>query len=1409
MSLNCRLNRNISLVQPGESGDGCEGQDISMGVGGLRSPILVYNISDVESLKFENDNRADDSLVVDTINSTGQFYKIDFTSASYNEEYDNHKWTHTLTLDIANITPLFEDLLSDGTNGRYLICFKPNGSEDYRMFGWKYGATLDYSLNITEDSLGYTVTLEDVSEYPLFTVYADNFGSTSKVYTPIFKPLWDVYICEEGEDLKHTGYAIAMYVVKVNAAGQPLGSDNKLCQWTGKKQDAYKFEEITSDGGYNIIGTYGKNATFDGRPVKVMDLDKCSADVDNSIYINQKKNELISLNSTISSSTFTITSTDNWTMTTTPQYVTIYPTTGNNGNTICEVNHNGVGGIDYIDFMNDVTHEVVTLEVIINLVKIGDEYRYPQETTDIILTPTIEGCNTAFTYTITPSVTHSVDSEGNIHITFPDTDNELEYTLTTTHGCDSNEIKVTKIYRAGIDDAPDWVIINEYCEFENGEYTGYRITVYRDYNSSSPTYASEKTERTADAECNESSPIWEETESYCEKDANGVNTGYFVVVQTDLNEKSKTYGQTRETKTMNASQCPGVDPTPFWVIDDELDPYCEKKIYEPSMVEGNTGRIIFQLVDTNIYSPTYNQRVESALTESQWTSELQSLFGDFPCEAPSTEPDVEEITRYCETEEVNNTMQYTGYAIITGMDKNPYSSTYLVTVTVKELDADCGGSTPSCTCDDLQIVGSCSCSDLTVIDGNCSCNDLEVINDASTLFERIIDEFNDVLSSPTVNLNEIESGSSTWNYLKVMYDAAEDEYDNDTNGLFDSDNFQEVVNYHGNNTEYSDLAFSAMTSWVMAMALSEIIANSGDTTNNQTEIYKRAYEIGGGTSVPLYGSYALKADPMITRLVASAIYNITRADYSFDDIDDLRDEFGTSPIDLDGEISDLGYSDNDNICDKENVEITVGYAVGLNNFLPKAAGPFATSYWCSGTSENPTYCTPNDLGTRTYPTEQGSTPFNATTQNYIIDETIDDTITSNYNLNSVTTALTRTVQACADDADETIHKFAEKTYYKYDSTFPRGSFSAGTPSDYDGYFSGVFNSDVTNVDLSVYLSNSTFTGFWDEMTYIGSHYRHALTLPQYGRRRPGQGQTDISTRGGCSGDSVRLNYLDDNSIRTLVGAGTKYDRNGNAIRYFVDKDGNAIYSNGDIEYGTAASGSYGACMPLNAHTYPSGHSSGTWGSSMMLMQMLPSRAKQIFKAANNFAVSRTIVRAHWNSDTLYGRLVATTLMPIANAINDYQLPSAGNFRTLFNTIKSYVTGGTSSRIYVNFTIVNNTSSDITLKNKLKVALYNDNQYGWNECYNNYLLIDESGTFTVTANGGTHSFNNVYFVESETWTTTRHFLDVSNCSLFQEEYPNHTNVSIYDTNGLSETYIPQSISPSLDITDGSTYSIIIN
>lgn len=685
MSLNCKLDRNISLSQPGDGGgDSCNGQDISMGVGGISSPVLVYNISDVPSLTFEGDNRSDYSLYVDTINSTGQFYKVEHTDATYNEEYDpaTHKWTHTLTLTVGNIQPLFEDILSDGVNGKYLVCFRPNGSEDYRMFGWKWGARLDYSLNIQSDSLGYTLTLEDSSEYPLFTVARNNFGDKNKTYTPIFTPLYDVYYCEQDGNGRHTGYIVAMYVVKTNSAGQPLGSDNKLCQWTGKKQDAYKIAGIQSDGGYNIIGTYQKTASFDGKVVRVLDYEKCPANVTNSIFVNSKKAETINLNSTISARTFSITSTDDWMMVTDPQYVVVSPVEGVNGSTTVTVFHNGVGGVDEIEFMNKATREIVTLTVNINIISVGELYVFEPNITETVITPEVMGCSSAYTYTVSPSVTTSKDSAGFIHITFPTSQQTQQYTLTMTHSCDSNEVKRITIVKNGIDTDPSWTLQESYCQRGlDDTWTGKRVNIYIDTNPYSETYNTSKTELTTDSTCSYDSPTWSLIESYCELDDGGGNNGYYVQIYQDTNTKSNTFGQTRQERTLDTSTCPAPDRNPNWIPYEKFTPYCEEIYYEPGHVIGNSGFMIVQYIDDNPFSSTY-QTLRDGKEESA------------DCPPPDTSPNVEEISYSCQlVEDSDGNLHMNGYAEISGIDNNPFSPTYLQTTTVTQSDSRCPPNT--------------------------------------------------------------------------------------------------------------------------------------------------------------------------------------------------------------------------------------------------------------------------------------------------------------------------------------------------------------------------------------------------------------------------------------------------------------------------------------------------------------------------------------------------------------------------------------------------------------------------------------------------------------------------------------------------------------------------------------------
>lgn len=215
--------------------------------------------------------------------------------------------------------------------------------------------------------------------------------------------------------------------------------------------------------------------------------------------------------------------------------------------------------------------------------------------------------------------------------------------------------------------------------------TGYIIVQKRDINPQSPTYNQIIQDRYLSEECQPTAADWVELTAYCEYGEDGQPTGQYVHVEVDQAKNSETYGQTREWKeAAPEGQCEEPSVEPQWNIDETFANYCETRTFQPSMVVGETGRYICRLVDDNIYSPTYGQTKETAYTENTW--EYQE---EFPCEAVDIRPQVEEISYSCVlTADTSGGMVQTGEIDIFGMDKNPYSSTYLSTTTIRETDIE-------------------------------------------------------------------------------------------------------------------------------------------------------------------------------------------------------------------------------------------------------------------------------------------------------------------------------------------------------------------------------------------------------------------------------------------------------------------------------------------------------------------------------------------------------------------------------------------------------------------------------------------------------------------------------------------------------------------------------------------------
>ena len=702
----------------------------------------------------------------------------------------------------------------------------------------------------------------------------------------------------------------------------------------------------------------------------------------------------------------------------------------------------------------------------------------------------------------------------------------------------------------------------------------------------------------------------------------------------------------------------------------------------------------------------------------------------------------------------------------------PNTSTASITYTITYTDENgkCGSITitqPGCSVTIIASTHSLECS------GTATFSVSEIYS-----YEFLRTQFNSILTDN--HYNEIVDGSGVDNYLRNSYEIAITEYAKPNSPYFSKNTYDEVFNgtksQWGNNSTYEEngIALNAMTSWLMAMQLSELVADSGMTTNTPTKLYTAAYNLFKenrfGCRIPLYGDYTLKGDPAITRTVAGALYCVIRAkeEYSFSVIDSFRNALGGSKINspyineclgcTEDAYKTGGYiaSDCSGIPYALSYTKRIGYMVNANDVLPPAAGPYVSpSGWnndfSSGCTRSFTYqswdtehknpeCSydtrcPSDklvllsqsernaLSDRTLcydlhcsggrlDTIQDASIFDSSTHNYKFDIDVDNYVTSHYNLNSSCDEnLSRTVQAITDSNEDMTHFFANTTYYNY-SSLTQGnikcyneSFVAGSPDDNDGYFTGVFNSDVTGKDLSSLLttgtqppySDSNLSRFFGKVHYCVSHSRQTLLLPQYGRMRPGASNPEgIDNKARSTSDSSK-NHLGDSSIDLLSGGSTKYDIGTvTPYHYYVDTNGNGTYSvldsNRQIYEPVYTPGEVKAAQcytrkdGMKSHTYPSGHNAGAWTITMFLMEMLKDKADLIYKAGYKFGVSRTIIRAHWHSDTIYGKFIAMMNVPILHAVEEVNSASVdnpypntehtGRFRIIdsFNEVKQIING---------------------------------------------------------------------------------------------------------------------------------------
>lgn len=360
---------------------------------------------------------------------------------------------------------------------------------------------------------------------------------------------------------------------------------------------------------------------------------------------------------------------------------------------------------------------------------------------------------------------------------------------------------------------------------------------------------------------------------------------------------------------------------------------------------------------------------------------------------------------------------------------------------------------------------------------------------------------------------------------------------------------------------------------------------------NRTKLLKIGYEIAYDRYSNVYG-YKFKTDPNIARIVAGTIYAAMRG-LKQPDIEAMRKECGDYKYSK--SLEELGDGDRDKVSPED-------FFTDFREFMPTAPGPYAPGY--------------KDRPDNTYPSEERD-DYN----NLKVDRDIHEMVIEMYNL-TVMEHYQETVQAIADKEADREHLFGpnrQTEHYHFHPVF--GEDTIGIELKDDG--------DLANLVSMAITASSASRGILQSAT---------VDPKQYGRLRPGCSWKQEAKKNSKTDD--RRNILTNFEIEDGDGSPTGYyDSNGN----WVYKD--AISSPADFEeYQKNA---------LWANSYPSGHSAGIMGGAMVLIELMPDRADVILKAANQYAVNRTIARYHWTSDTINGRVLGAATNAVAHAASDY------------------------------------------------------------------------------------------------------------------------------------------------------------
>lgn len=644
-------------------------------------------------------------------------------------------------------------------------------------------------------------------------------------------------------------------------------------------------------------------------------------------------------------------------------------------------------------------------------------------------------------------------------------------------------------------------------------------------------------------------------------------------------------------------------------------------------------------------------------------------------------------------------------------------------------------------------------------------------------FDSLVDDFNAVLYAK--GNNQISEDMETYSYLKEMYDTAVKEWNTNAHGFFSEETYPEVYDYRGDNDQYEKdfLSLNAMTSWLMAMCLTELVPTSGEVYNTQTTLFRVAFNIGGGVEIPLYGNYTVKGDPMIARLAAGCVYALVRGTKGFDYIESLREELGGSAIPA-SSWEDLGYKNTmltDELGRRGYQMEYLGYLVNTQIFLYNAPGPRI-----SGT----TVC---DLATP-YDDGQPEELFNFDTGNYNMDESVNTTMVDSWNMMAQTPLSewnsysdekkSRLINAAATvtctynymfGAPKPVTLVLENGELPVVDGYPRYTFEQTDNSSLviEGPFSdlaGIYRYDIDGQE-------NTQEMFLKTVLDIADNCRFPTQDPNYGRCRPGC----RPTREG--GELNPLHGSAENEIYNISIAAMVADTEEQKQKA-LNEDGWAADS---------------------PRSYVSGHSAQIITMALMLGQMAPDKMLNYMRRAYEYSVNRSIARFHWNSDCIVGRLFGTMVLPILNAME--------GLHDGYEATKDKVINGVSTDMRFNLVIENTGQTDVTLDGDMSFVLANPDKkgtyYGWEGVYNRTGRIRFNLVPITIPAHGSMLFIGVDATNSEIVLRGRNCLTPSMLPVAGRP----RNVLLY-VDGNSETVLADNLDPDIVFEDGGNYKLVI-